>query len=91
MALTLQQAAPEDLARCLKLLHEADEDDNRIRSAMTEPDNSTYLAYDGPTLIGAAVMRWQYSDVEILYIAVAEAMRGCGYGKQMIEALIVLA
>ncbi|MBZ0320983.1 MAG: GNAT family N-acetyltransferase [Anaerolineae bacterium] len=91
MPLQLRLATPDDHARCLEILHSADEDDNRTRATMADPAHSTYVAMDGPTMIGAAIMHWQATDAEIAYIAVTETMRGRGFGKQMIEALITQA
>lgn len=91
MSLQLRQAVPHDHELCLELLHSADEDDDRIRAAMTDAASTTYIAYDGTRAIGAAVMHWQDTDVEIVHIAVIEEMQGLGFGRKIIEALIAQA
>jgi ribosomal protein S18 acetylase RimI-like enzyme len=91
MAVVLQQVGSSDQAKALELLHVADEDDNRILDAMRDSANATYIAFDGPPAVGAAVMRWQGDEAEIVYIAVTEEVRGLGYGKKIINALITQA
>jgi ribosomal protein S18 acetylase RimI-like enzyme len=88
MTVVLTPALPSDHDLCVKLLHEADEDDNRITSAIGDASNTTFIAYDGPPPVGAAVMRWQGEEAEIVYIAVTEEVRGLGYGKKIINGLI---
>jgi ribosomal protein S18 acetylase RimI-like enzyme len=91
MPVVLHEAKPTDHRLCIQLLHSADEDDNRIREALTDSANTAYIGFDVPSSVGAAVMRWQGDEAEIVYIAVAEDTRGIGYGKQIINALIKVA
>lgn len=91
MSVQLRQAMPSDQALCLSLLHDADEDDARTLVAMADPASTTYLAEDESGVIGAAMLRWDHSDAEIDYIAVAADRRGRGLGKQMIAALVAEA
>src|SRR5262245_18043912 len=91
MSLCLRQAAPDDYALSLQRLRAAEDDDNRVRAAMSDPANTTYIAYDDSTPIGAAIMHWQETEAEITHLAISEAIRRRGFGKKMIEALLAEA
>jgi len=70
------------------ILHDAEEDDERIRAAINDPTCSTYAALVDHQPVGAAVVRWSAPEPsEILYIAVTAADRGRGYGRQIIAAV----
>jgi ribosomal protein S18 acetylase RimI-like enzyme len=69
------------------ILHDAEEDDERIRAALRDPACRAYAALDGGEPIGAAVVRWAEPS-EILYIAVAPAVRGKGHGQRLVAALV---
>ena len=72
----------------LPILHDAEEDDERIRAAFLDPACVAYAASVDGALVGAAVVRWEEGESsEILYIAVIASERGKGYGKQIIAAL----
>jgi ribosomal protein S18 acetylase RimI-like enzyme len=71
------------------ILHDAEEDDERIRAALRDPACRAYAASDHGELVGAAVVRWdERAASEILYIAVAPAVRGKGHGKRLVAALV---
>ena len=57
------------------------------RRWLTLPARLTF-AYDGATIVGAAVIHSEESEAEIVYLAVRERMRGRGFGKKIVEALI---
>jgi ribosomal protein S18 acetylase RimI-like enzyme len=70
------------------ILHDAEEDDERIRAAIGDPTCTTYAALVDDRPVGAAVVRWSAPEPsEILYVAVAVADRGNGYGRQIIAVL----
>jgi ribosomal protein S18 acetylase RimI-like enzyme len=72
----------------LPVLLDADEGEERIRAVLLDPACTAYAAWLDGQLAGAAVVRWEEDDSsEIVYIAVAAALRGHGYGKQIIQAL----
>jgi len=72
----------------LPMLLDADEGEARIRAVLLDPACTAYASWLGDQLVGAAVVRWEEKDPgEILYIEVAAALRGRGYGKQIIRAL----
>jgi ribosomal protein S18 acetylase RimI-like enzyme len=75
----------------VSLLHDADEDDERIRAKLLDVHYTTYAAYGGEQLVGAVTMRWDEDASEIEYIAVDSACRGRGYGKAMIARILMLA
>jgi ribosomal protein S18 acetylase RimI-like enzyme len=75
----------------LPLLHDADEGDDRIRAVLTDPQNTPYLATRDGEPIGAAVMRWQPDESELIYIAVDGSHRGQGFGKAIIAELLAEA
>jgi ribosomal protein S18 acetylase RimI-like enzyme len=78
---------PETLFLLPQLL-EADEDEERIRAALTDPACTAYASWLDAQLVGAAVVRWEQKDLsEILYIEVAAPLRGRGYGKQFLQFL----
>lgn len=74
--------------RMVAILHDAEEDDERIRAAINDPTCRTYAALVDDRPVGAAVVRWSASEPsEILYLAVTADDRGKGYGRQIIAAL----
>nr|AIA13044.1 Acetyltransferase (GNAT) family [uncultured bacterium] len=73
------------------ILHDADEDDVRIASAIVDMANISYAAYIGDECVGAAMMHWQLDESEILYIAIRAADRGKGYGRELIAAIVNMA
>jgi GNAT superfamily N-acetyltransferase len=78
-------AAAEKL---MPILHDAEEDDERIRSALLDPACWSYAAFVDEELVGAAVVRWEALEAsEIRYIAVAVGERGKGYGRQLVAAI----
>lgn len=48
----------------------------------------SYATFADGRLVGAIAMHWEQNESEIRYIAVAPSMRGKGYGKAMIAALL---
>jgi ribosomal protein S18 acetylase RimI-like enzyme len=80
-------AGPEADA-LLPLLHDAEEDDERIRAAQADPACRTYAGSVAGEVVGAAVVRWGPTESEILYVAVAPEQRGRGYGQAMIAAIV---
>lgn len=71
----------------IAMLQDAEEGEERIRAAVLNEANTSYGAFDGGILVGAATVHWEQDESEIIYIAVTPDLRGRGYGKAMIEAL----
>ncbi len=76
----------QDAEELLPFLHDADEDDERIR--MSVAAYTGYLASSGGKPVGAAVMRWEAAESELIYIGVDSRERGRGYGKAIVAALL---
>jgi ribosomal protein S18 acetylase RimI-like enzyme len=91
MPIVLQQVPYPGAEKLIPILHDADEDDQRIRSTLANEAYISYAAVDGEQLVGAATMHWQEDESEIEYIAVAPTQRGRGYGKVIMAALLAEA
>jgi ribosomal protein S18 acetylase RimI-like enzyme len=85
---SLSVVAPQEAETAILLLKDADEGEERIRAIVISANHTTYLARDGESVIGAATMHWNTDESEIIYIAVASAQRGHGYGKAIISQLL---
>ena len=88
MAFLLRPALHEEGEALVRLLRDADEGEERIRTVLSDAACTAYVGVDGQRLVGAAVVRWEEVAVsEIVYIGVDAALRGQGYGKLMIAAI----
>jgi ribosomal protein S18 acetylase RimI-like enzyme len=84
--LVTEQIPNKETTFLLSMLLDAEEGEERIRAALLDPTCTAYAAWLDGQLAGAAVVRWEEDATsEILYIAVATALRGRGYGKQIIQ------
>jgi GNAT superfamily N-acetyltransferase len=88
MPIHLQTVPAEETERLVPVLQDADEGLERIRATLANPAHTSYAALDGEMLIGAATMRWEVEESEIVYIAVAPEWRGQGVGKAIIALLL---
>lgn len=91
MPVTLQKMLFPATEKLLPILHDADEDDQRIRTTLANEAYTSYAAMDGEQLVGAATVRWEKHESEIEYIAVVPVQRGRGYGKAIMVALLAEA
>ena len=88
MSLSIEPIPSHKTLFLLPMLLDADEGVERIQEVLIDPACTAYACRLNGQLIGAAVVRWEENaSSEILYIAVAAALRGRGYGKQIIQAL----
>lgn len=88
MPLRIEPVPNHESLFLLPMLLEADEGEERIRAVLLDPACTAYAAWLDDQLVGAAVVRWEQGDAsEIIYIEVAAALRGRGYGKQIMQAL----
>lgn len=88
MSLRVEAVPCHNTLFLLPMLLDAEEGEERIRAALLDQACTAYAAWLDGQLVGAAVVRWEEKDPsEILYIAVAAVLRGCGYGKQILQAL----
>jgi GNAT superfamily N-acetyltransferase len=88
MPIHLERIPAEETARLVSILQDADEGLERIRATLADARHTSYAALDGEALIGAATMRWEPEESEIIYIAVAPERRGQGAGKAIIALLL---
>lgn len=87
-SILLQQVAPAEVESLLPILRDADEGEQRIRDTLMDGVHLSYAAFDDGRLVGAATMYWEQDESEIRYIAVEPEVRGKGYGKAIIAALL---
>src|SRR5438477_9826808 len=88
MSFILRVVVPPETEALLPILQDADEDVERMRTLLTDGMHTSYAVFDGEKLIGAATLRWSEDESEIEYIAVIASLRGRGYGKAIIAALL---
>jgi len=87
-SILLRQVVSTEIESVLPILRDADEGEQRVRDTLMDGVHLSYAAFDDGRLVGAATMYWKQNESEIRYIAVAPEMRGKGYGKAMIAALL---
>ena len=88
MSLALRVVVPPGTETLIPILQDADEDVERIRTLLTDGMHTSYAVFEGEELIGATTLRWTEDESEIEYIAVVSGLRGRGYGKAIIAALL---
>ena len=88
MSLALRVVVPPGTETLIPILQDADEDVERIRTLLTDGMHTSYAVFDRGRLIGATTLRWAEDESEIEYIAVVSGLRGRGYGKAIIAALL---
>ncbi len=91
MHIKLEQVAEAACDALIPILHDADEDDERIRAILLDGQHTTYAAYCDGQLVGAVTVRWSVEESEIEYIAVDSSSRGKGYGKEIVAQVVELA
>ncbi len=88
----LRSASPAETEALASILHDADEDDMRIRAALGDNALHSYAAYESGELVGAAVVQWEGAGdsgkSEIVLLAVISARRRQGVGKRVVAALL---
>lgn len=88
MSAPLQLIPSNDIEQITQRLREADEDVSRIRGLVSDGAHQPYLASLGDSIIGAVLMRWEPDESEIIYMAIEAELRGQGYGKAVMAAVI---
>jgi ribosomal protein S18 acetylase RimI-like enzyme len=86
--MSIQLIESRDVSRLVPLLRDAEEGDDRVRRTIEDPAMTAYIAQDGEKTIGAVVMHWTPDESEIIYIATDVSLRGRGYGKAVMRALM---
>src|SRR5687768_13131767 len=69
-------------------LSDADESDERIRSVVSNPANTSYALFEHEKPVGAMTVHWDSAESELIYIAVDPARRGSGFGKAALAWLV---
>jgi len=78
-----------DSAVLLPFLRDAEEGDARIAQVIEDSANSAYLALNGDSRVGAMIVRWMSGhESEIIYMATVAVLRGQGYGKAVMQAIL---
>ncbi len=88
MSIVLQKIASSATETLVSILREADEDEQRVRGTLADEAYTSYAAFAGEQLVGAVTIRWQEQESEIEYIAVVPTLRGGGYGKAIMAAVL---
>jgi GNAT superfamily N-acetyltransferase len=88
MSVVLQRIASSATEKLVPILRDADEDEQRVRSTLADEAYTSYAAFAGEQLVGAVTVRWQEHESEIEYIAVVPTLRGGGYGKAIMAAVL---
>jgi ribosomal protein S18 acetylase RimI-like enzyme len=90
MAFALRLLQSDDYQLLLSILHDADEDERRMYTLLTDGVHTSYLAYIDNYVqpVGAICMHWSQPTSEIEYIAIIDQLRGQGYGKSLIDRLL---
>jgi ribosomal protein S18 acetylase RimI-like enzyme len=91
MNIILREVLSDEADLLVSILLAADEDEERVRTQVADPRFTAYMALLDEVMIGAALLCWQEDESEVEYIAVAEHLRGHGYGKSMMAALVAEA
>ncbi len=86
--MAVQLIPSNEIEQITQHLREADEDVSRIRRLVNDRAHHAYLAKLGDTIIGAVLMHWDPAASEIIYIAIEAELRGQGYGKAVMAAVI---
>jgi ribosomal protein S18 acetylase RimI-like enzyme len=86
--ISLQQITPTEREMAVALLKDADEGEERIWATVSDETHTTYVAREGERVIGAATMRWDKDESEIIYIAVVPKARARGNGKAIMALLL---
>jgi GNAT superfamily N-acetyltransferase len=84
-------AEKNDQELLVKLLRDADEDEQVIRKYLANPACVSYfanIASHATVPLGAATILWSGPESEIIYIAIQPELRNQGYGKLFMAKLI---
>lgn len=88
MPLRIEPIPSHETMFLLPMFLEAEEGEERIRAVLLDPACTAYACWLDGQLVGAAVVLWEEKGPgEIIYIEVAAALRGQGYGRQIIQSI----
>jgi ribosomal-protein-alanine N-acetyltransferase len=91
MRIELREARADDAAAIARLAHAALPEAwsaASFRAALERPLVSGVVAARGEDVVGFALAARAEEDAELLSVAVAEGLRGVGFGRRMLESLL---
>jgi GNAT superfamily N-acetyltransferase len=88
MTIAVTEVRGDEIEALIPLLLLAEVSERALRWGLGHLDDAVYrLTEDGQT-IGAATMQWRNDPAEIMELAIASALQGRGYGKQLVGWLV---
>jgi hypothetical protein len=75
MPVILRPVTASETDTIVAMLQDAEEGEARIRAAVLDADNASYAAFDGNTMVGAATLRWEEHESEIIYRSLPSSSR----------------
>ena len=91
MSIVLSKVEADEIESLFPLLLLAEGSVSALRWSLNNLSDTVYSVEDNGQLVGAATMRWSSEPCEIVELAVEEHLHGKGFGRQIIESLIVEA
>jgi GNAT superfamily N-acetyltransferase len=91
MSVILRQVKASEVEGLFPLLLLAEPSKRALDWSLGNLSDTIYRAEDGGELVGAVTMRWRSEPCEIVELAVAEDRQGKGFGRQIVEKLVVEA
>lgn len=91
MSIVLSKVEADEVESLFPLLLLAEGSVSALRWSLNNLSDTVYRVEDNGQLVGAATMRWSSEPCEIVELAVEEHLQGKGFGRQIIESLIVEA
>jgi GNAT superfamily N-acetyltransferase len=87
MTITVTEARGPAIDELIPLLLAAEPSERALRWGLAHLTDVTYRVELGGELVGAANMQWRDEPCELMELAVAEARRGHGIGRQIVAWL----
>lgn len=91
MAIILRQVEADEIDALFPILLQAEASENALRWSLGHLSDTVYRAEESGQMVGAATMRWNSEPCEIIELAVVEALHRRGFGRQILELLLVEA
>lgn len=91
MPIVLHKVEADEVESLFPLLLLAEGSISALRWSLNNLSDTVYRVEDNGQLVGAATMRWSSEPCEIVELSVDEHLHRQGFGKQIIECLIVEA
>jgi GNAT superfamily N-acetyltransferase len=91
MSVILRQVEASEVDALFPLLLLAEPSKSALDWSLGNLSDTVYSAEDAGQIVGAATMRWGSEPCEIVELAVTEDRQGQGFGRQIVENLVVEA